>query len=71
MGTEELYQQVTLLVARVAVLETENKNLKEQFQADREDLKYLKSGVGKVVWLIGGGAISTIVAWFVSRGLVG
>jgi hypothetical protein len=64
-------QQLVLLNARVAVLEVENKNLREQMLSDKEDLKYLKSGLGRVLWMIGGGAITTIVGWFVARGLAG
>jgi hypothetical protein len=64
-------QKLVLLNARVAVLEVENKNLREQMLSDKEDLKYLKSGLGRVLWMIGGGAITTIVGWFVARGLAG
>lgn len=59
------------LETRVAVLENENKNLKEDIQADKEDLKYLKQGIGRLLWLIGGGAVSTIMGWFILRGLGG
>jgi len=66
------------LEARVRSLEKTNSDLNTEIQVMKNDLAYIKStleswnsGIGKFIFILGGGLLSALVAWIVGGGLVG
>ena len=66
---EENHALLQDAVLKIYELEKELALLKIQLGVVRKDQDYLSSGIGRVLWLIGGGAVTALTAWFVARGI--
>lgn len=63
---------------RVRSLEKENSDLKSDIKLMQRDVSHIKesvdrwnTGLGRIVFIIGGGVLSAIVAWILRGGLDG
>lgn len=63
---------------RVRSLERENNDLKSDMKLMQRDLTYIKdsidkwnTGFGRIVFIVGGGILSALVAWILRGGLDG
>lgn len=62
MQQDEILARLREVEKDVAVVQVEVRNLSEKMKA-------MISGISRLLWIIGGGLISAIVAWIVGGGL--
>ena len=55
---------------RLRLIELQNALLTQEVAQLHQDIDKLNSGIGRGLWLIGGGFIASIVAWIVNGGLI-
>lgn len=55
--------------ARLRVLERDNALLTQEVRQLHEKIDSITGGVGRGLWILGGGFIASFVAWIVSGGL--
>ena len=55
--------------ARLRVLERDNALLSQEVRQLHEKIDSITGGVGRGLWILGGGFIASFVAWIVSGGL--
>jgi hypothetical protein len=66
MATEDEFRE---LQNRVRLLENENIKLQAEITGLEKDLKGLQSGIGRGLWLLGGGFIAAFVSWIAKGGM--
>jgi len=59
---EDILERLRSAETKLAVLEQSQK-------VNRRDIDAMKSGIGRGLWIIGGGFISSVVAWIAGGGL--
>ena len=62
LADRDLLDRLRKIETEVALLRAENTNLKDK-------VDNLSGGIGRGLWLIGGGFISAFVAWVIAGGL--
>lgn len=63
MTDKALEEKLAQLETKVAVMEAENAALKAQ-------VDNLSTGIGRGLWILGGGFMTSVVAWIAGGGLV-
>lgn len=63
MTDKALEEKIAQLETKVAVMEAENAALKAQ-------VDNLSTGIGRGLWILGGGFMTSVVAWIAGGGLV-
>lgn len=76
MTDEELARRVLALEGGEAARVEQRRKSELKIQAlemdlaqARDDIKSLRSGIGRGLWIIGGGFMSSIVAWIAAGGM--
>ncbi len=54
---------------RLRVLELENALLTQEVKQIHSELDSVKSGIGRGLWILGGGFLASIVGWITTGGL--
>ena len=55
---------------RLRLIELQNALLAQEVARLNKEITNLSSGIGRGLWLIGGGFLASLVAWVVNGGLV-
>ena len=55
---------------RLRLIELQNALLTQEVAQLHQEIDKLNSGIGRGLWLIGGGFIASFVAWIVNGGLI-
>jgi len=63
--------ELRALRERVAKLELDEALLRQEVSAMKKTIETYNTGMGRLLWLIGGGFIAAIVSWIAQGGLNG
>jgi len=55
---------------RLRIIELQNALLTQEVAQMHQEIDKLNSGIGRGLWLIGGGFIASFVAWIVNGGFI-
>ena len=58
------------IAERLRIIELQNALLTQEVAQLHQEIDKLSSGIGRGLWLIGGGFIASFVAWIVNGGLL-
>jgi len=66
---EENYEEIKRALCRIHSMEKELIELRLTLKNLTQDQEFVATGLGRLLWIIGGGATAAITTWFISRGL--
>jgi len=66
---DENFADIQKALCRIHQMEKELVELKVIIKNLTQDQEFVATGIGRLLWIIGGGATTAVTAWFVARGL--
>lgn len=54
---------------RIRELETQVQLLRQKEEVMEKDIQFIKTGLGRVLWVLGGGVVSAVLTWIAGGGL--
>lgn len=66
---DENYEEIKRALCRLHAMEKELIELRLTIKNLSQDQEFVSTGLGRLLWIIGGGATAAVTAWFMAKGL--